>query len=188
MKPDPSKLQTAASREVLDQCVPLLYEELKKIARWHLRKENQREHLHTTLLTHEAYVRLAGYRHADWDDRQRFYAAASAAIRRFLVDHARGRLRQKRGGGVTHVPLGNLESSEPTADSLDVMDLEEALTELATLNERAALVVELRFLCGLKSTKIADLLGISSRGVEKDWSIAKAWLTRRLSPTPSPNP
>jgi RNA polymerase sigma factor (TIGR02999 family) len=129
---------------------------------------------------HEAYVRLVDETRVEWRDRTHFFRTAAQTMRRILVDHARGRRRAKRGGDYHRVTLD--VNAAPTPDrKLDVLELDELLTQLAALNERHAQVVQLRFFGGLTIQEVADVLGVSTTTIEDDWAMARAWLRRHLS-------
>jgi RNA polymerase sigma factor (TIGR02999 family) len=163
----------------LDRLVPLVYAELRRMARARLRA--LRDHsLQPTALVHEAYLRLVGLE-MPVHDRTHFFALAARLMRQILVDHARRKQARKRGGGLTITSLENV--SEPVAIAVvDILVLEEALQELASFDQRACRVVELRYFAGLKLDEAAEALGVSTATVERDWAVAKAWLSKRLSP------
>jgi len=168
----------------LDKLMPLVYEELRAMARQHLRKEHPGQTLQTTDLVHEAYLKLVNQRRVRWQNRAHFYAIAAQLMRRILVDRARRRKRAKRGGGVAQVSLsqGNLIAPDP---SFDFVAFDEALEELARLDGRKAKIVELRFFGGLSVDETAKFLNISAVTVMRDWRMAKAWLHKALNPEPS---
>jgi len=165
----------------VDELVPQLYEELRRLARAHLRRERPGHTLGTTALVHEAYVRLAGQAGLSADDRTRFFAIASNTMRRVLVDYARERRRIKRGGGAAAVPLDDVEPflSEDEADEL--LALDDALDRLATLDPRAASVVQHRFFGGFTLDETASLLDVSLKTVQRDWLAASAWLRKEVA-------
>jgi len=165
----------------VDELVPQLYEELRRLARAHLRRERPGHTLGTTALVHEAYVRLAGQAGLSADDRTRFFAIASNTMRRVLVDYARERRRIKRGGGAAAVPLDDVEPflSEEEADEL--LALDDALDRLATLDPRAASVVQHRFFGGFTLDETASLLDVSLKTVQRDWLAASAWLRKEVA-------
>jgi RNA polymerase sigma factor (TIGR02999 family) len=164
----------------LAQLIPIVYEELRHVARAHLKNEVSDHTLETTALVHEAYVRLVGLDRMTLQNRTHFFAMAARLMREILVDHARRKNALKRGGGVTVVGLdGARAAAEPA--SVDVLALDEALTDLASLDERLCQVVELRFFAGLSIAETVEALGVSSATVERDWTFAKAWLLERLS-------
>jgi len=152
--------------------------ELHRIAAWHMRKERPDHTLQTTALVNEAYLRLLGSEPIEWNDRSHFLAMASRAMRQILIDYARARSSQKRGGG----RKVDLESAGLSLDPVDdtVLDVDAALQELAAIAPRQAQLVELRFFGGLSLERVGEVLGLSERTVDKDWALARAWLRRRL--------
>jgi RNA polymerase sigma factor (TIGR02999 family) len=166
-------------REALDQLLPVVYQELRKLAARYLGGERSGHTLQPTALTHEVYLRLAGQRDAAWQGRSHFLCVAARAMRGVLVDHARRRKAQKRGGGAQAVSLDatTLIAGAPT---LEFDDLNEALLSLARLSERQAQVVELRYFAGLTIEETATALGVSPVTVKRDWALARAWLYREL--------
>lgn len=156
---------------------PRLYLLLKEIARTHLRRERPGHTLQPTALVHEAWLRLAPEASAP---RAEILAAAATAMRRILVDHARRRLARRRGGGQERVTLHE-ESLGAAPAAVDVLELDEAMQRLAQLDARQARIVELRFFAGLTADEVADLLGVSRRTVQGDWSMARAFLRRCLA-------
>ena len=163
----------------LEKLIPIVYKDLRRVARRHLLGERAGNSLQPTALVHEAYMRLVDYRHLEWQDRAHFFAVSAQLLRRILVDHARRR-NLKRGAGVRHVPL-EVTSLIGSERSKDLVALDEALNELARMDARKAKVVELRFFGGLSVNEIAAALGISGPTVMRDWTSAKAWLYRELS-------
>ena len=170
----------SGEQAALDELTPLVYEELRRLARHHLAGERQEQTLNTTALVHEAWLRLVTVRDARGEDRAHFFALCSQLMRRILVDHARARLRARRGGGVRP---GSLEEALPVSDarSPDLVALDDALNALSTLDARQGRVVELRFFGGLSVEETAEVLKISPDSVKRDWRMAKAWLMRELS-------
>ena len=166
-----------------DALLPVVYDELRRIAEIRMAGERSGHTLQATDLVHEAFLKLVDQRKVSWSGQTHFLAVASTAMRRLLIDHARGKSREKRGGGVSPVTLH--EDLRPTGhevlDPETVIVLEEALKELAELDARQAKVVELRAFGGLKMGEIAQYLGVSRRTVEGDWSHALAWLRRKLN-------
>jgi RNA polymerase sigma factor (TIGR02999 family) len=158
--------------------MPLVYEELRALAESYLQRERPDHTLQATALVHEAYMRLVKQEEVEWQSRAHFFAVAAQAIRRILVDHARGHLSAKRGGDRKRVRLDqDLALPEP---DLDLLALDEALEELARLHERQARIVELRFFGGLSLKEVAEYLGLSSRTIDGDWYMARAWLRSKL--------
>jgi RNA polymerase sigma factor (TIGR02999 family) len=168
---------TAASAQLL----PLVYEELRKLASVRIAAESSNNTLNATALVHEAYLRLVGPSdEARWDNRGHFFAAAAEAMRRLLVEHARQRKRQKRGGGQQQISLEAADAGfEPPSE--DLVALDEALTRLAALDSLKAEVVQLRFFGGLTMPEIARTLDLSLSTVERHWTFARAWLFAELS-------
>ena len=160
--------------------MPVVYEELRLVAKAHLGRERREHTLQATDLVHEAYLKLVDQRHVDWKNRAHFFAVAARLMRRVLVDHARARLAQKRGGGAAHVTFDEtLALGTPDAD-VTLLALDDALTELGTLDARQARTVELRYFAGLTVDESAVALGVSGMTVKRDWTVAKAWLKLRL--------
>jgi RNA polymerase sigma-70 factor, ECF subfamily len=164
----------------LEQLTPIVYRELHLIAHNHMSKENVGHTLQTTALVNEAYLRLVDQKETRWQNRSHFFAIASTMMRRILVDYARNNLYQKRGGGAVHVSLSHTEFMSQD-DHLDVVALDEALKNLAKIDERRSRVVELRFFGGLSVRETADVLDISVDTVMRDWNLAKAWLKSELT-------
>ena len=167
--------------EALDRLVPLVYEELRRVARRHLRREQPGHALQATALVHEVYMRLVDVDRLTLKNRTHFFAVAAKLMRQILVDHARLQRAGKRGGGVTMLSLDEV-SPAARATSVDVLALDEALDALSSIDDRQCRVVELRFFAGLNIDEAADALEISPATVEREWVLAKAWLFRRLSP------
>ena len=166
--------------EALGALVPLVYDDLRLLAKAQLRGEGAGHTLSTTALVHEAYLRLAEREKLTPGDRRHFFAIAAQAMRRVLVDYARTRKRKKRGAGDVPLSLdGNEFLSADAADELVSMD--EALERLAKANERAARVVEQRFFAGLTLEETADVLGVSMKTVQRDWMLARAWLRKEIA-------
>jgi len=164
----------------LDRLVPLVYDELRRVARRHLRGESPRHALQATALVHEVYLRLVDVDRMTLTNRAHFFGLAATLMRQILVDHARRQRADKRGGGATML---SLDGVSPTAQpaSVDVLALDEALGALASIDERQCRVVELRFFAGLNIDETAEALGVSPATVEREWALAKAWLYRQLS-------
>jgi RNA polymerase sigma factor (TIGR02999 family) len=165
----------------LERLIPIVYEELRRVARARLRSEGSDHTLQTTALVHEAYLRLVGLDRMTLQNRTHFFAMAARLMREILVDHARRKNAQKRGGGVTMLSLDDVAAGAEN-EVVDVLALDQALTDLAALDDRLCRVVELRFFAGLSIAEAADALDVSSATVERDWTVAKAWLLQRLSP------
>jgi RNA polymerase sigma factor (TIGR02999 family) len=176
--PRPGADSMDAPRDV-DALLPLVYDELRRIAHRQLRAERTDHTLSTTALVHEAYVKLADQTRAQWNDRAHFFAVAAVAMRRILVDYARKRQAEKRGGGVRPVTLDDAAALiEDRADALLAVD--EALTRLAGIDERLSRVVECRFFGGLTEEETATALRVTARTVRRDWVKAKGWLYQEL--------
>ena len=163
----------------LDRLLPLVYDELARIARGALRSERADHTLQTRALVHEAYLRLIDA-DVSWQDKAHFMAVAARTMRRVLVDHARSRRRQKRGGGAVKVELEDI-AAVITGPSVDVLDLHEALDALAAFDQRKADIVELHFFGGLSYDETAEAVGISPATVHRELRFAKAWLRNKLS-------
>lgn len=159
---------------------PIIAAELRRIAERQLRSEPEGHSLQATVLVNDAFLSLVDRADLRWQGRAHFFAVASAAIRRLLIDHARREGRQKRGGGWRRVELHDGFAAPSDRQEADLLELDEALTRLAALHERQARIVELRFFGGLSVQEAADLLGVSPRTVEGDWATARAWLRREL--------
>src|SRR3954464_9859935 len=167
----------------LARLIPVVYQELRRVARAHLRGEGSDHMLETTALVHEAYLRLVGLDRITLQNRTHFFAMAARLMREILVDHARRKNALKRGRGITIVSLGEVTAGNEQG-TVDVLALDEALTDLASLDVRLCRVVELRFFAGLSIAETTEALGVSSATVERDWTVAKAWLLQRLSSPP----
>ncbi len=167
-------------KSALDKLTPLVYDELRRIAHRYVRRERNGHTLQTTALVNEAYVRLAGSKNIAWQNRAHFFAATAQVMRNVLIDHARRRLFAKRGGQARQVAMEEADSAmaEERADELVLLD--QALDELAKMDERKAHVVELRYFGGLSLEETAEVLEVSLMTVRRDWRAAKAWLFRRM--------
>ena len=162
-----------------DRLVPIVYEELRRLAHHYMRNEREGHTLQTTALVNELYLRLAGIDAVQWRDRTHFFAMAATLMRRVLVDYARQRARDKRGGGLSVTSLDEHVIAPQRA--VDVVALDEALERLATVDPQQSRVVELRFFVGLSVQETAEALGISPATVKRDWATAKLWLYHELS-------
>ena len=156
-----------------------VYDDMRRIAAAHMRSERPDHTIEPTALIHEVYLKLVDQRTAEWNDRMHFFAFASQLIRRILIDHARAKNATKRGGDRLRVPLAP-EHALADSPELDLIALDEALRDLARLDERQARVVELRYFGGCTIDEIAEYLGVNSRTIDRDWTAAKAWLYTRL--------
>ncbi len=163
----------------LDKLLPMVYDELHRLARSYMRRERPDHTLQTTALVHEAYLRLVGQQNAHWQTRVHFFAAAAQVMRHILVDHARGRLRAKRGDGIPEVSLDDAAIiSEERADAL--LAVNDALISLTALDPRKSRVFELRYFGGMSVDEAAEALQVSPATVARDWRMAKAWLRREM--------
>lgn len=167
-------------RSALDKVMPVVYQELRRLARHHMRNERAGHTLQTTALVNEAYLRLADYRSMRWQSRAHFFAGAAQVMRRILVEHARSRNFAKRGGGAQKVSLD--EAAVVSAGrSAEVIAVDEALIELESWDPRKSRIVELRFFGGLSIEETAEVLKVSPTTVQREWRSAKAWLYRAIS-------
>ncbi len=173
-------------REALERLMPLVYEELHRIASRYLSHERSNHTLQSTALVHEAYVKLVDQRRVDWQNRSQFFGLAAQAMRRILVDHARSRGRQKRGADAPRLGLDVVDpAAAPGAvDPADAIALDGALQKLETIDPAQARIVELRFFGGLTVEETADVMATSPSTIKREWTIAKAWLYRELSGEP----
>lgn len=172
------RLWRSGDQEALHRLLPLVYEELQRIARGHLRRERPDHTLQTTALINEAYLRLVDQGAAKVADRHHFVALTSHLMRQILVDHARTRLARKRDGGLRVTLAEDLAIAEPR--QVDVLAVDEALTRLAALDAQQARVVELRYFGGLSVPETAAVLAVSEATVKRDWTTARAWLHREI--------
>lgn len=176
---------SVGNRDAFGRLVTLMYGELNALAHRKIRYESPGHTLNTTGLVHEAYLKLVDQNRMEWKSREQFFAIASEAMRRVLIDHARRQNRHKRGGKQEHVPLNDAdELPTPTflADDQaeELIALDEALQRLAAFNPEGARIVQLRFFGGLSNEEVADVLESSERTVRRSWSVSKAWLRREL--------
>jgi RNA polymerase sigma factor (TIGR02999 family) len=162
-------------KAALDQMLPVLYEELHRLAERYLSRERPGHTLQPTALVHEAYIRLVDQRRVDWRNRAQFLGLAASMMRRILVNHARDRAAAKRGGGAEAVSL-SLVGAVSEGREIELIALEAALERLGALDERKSRVVELKFFGGLTVEEIAEVLEVSGATVEREWAFAKAWL------------
>jgi RNA polymerase sigma factor (TIGR02999 family) len=163
----------------LDRLMPLVYAELRRMARRHMRQERPGHTLQTTALVHEAYLRLVNQERARWKDRTHFFAIAAQLMRRILVDHVRKRHNPKRGGDATRLSLEQA-ATVSRERAAEVVALDDALKSLAAVDERKSRVVELRFFGGMSIEETAHVLGVSPGTVMREWTLAKAWLQREV--------
>jgi RNA polymerase sigma factor (TIGR02999 family) len=188
-RPDPANITVLlrewqnGSQDAFDRLVPLVYGELHTIASRHLGREWRHDRLQTTAVVNEAYLRLFGQRAVDWQNRGHFFAIAAQMMRRILVDHARRELREKHGGGVVHLELGDAmaKAAPSPMDAVDTLALDRALQKLEQLDPDQARIVELRFFGGLTIEETAAATGVSPATVKREWALAKGWLYRELS-------
>ena len=165
----------------LEQLMPLVYSELHRLAHRHIKKERPGHTLQTSALLNEAFLRLVDQRDVHWQSRAQFFGIAAQMMRRILVDYARSRRYAKRGGNAQQVSF-NEELLVSRQLSADVVEVHEALNELATIDERKSKVVELKFFGGLSNEETAEVLGVSPGTVMRDWTLAKAWLRLAMKP------
>ena len=171
---------SAGDHAALDRLAERVYPELRRMARRYMKNERQSNTLQSTALVHEVYLRLVDVRTVEWRERAQFYAMAAQMMRRVLVDAARARGAQKRGGGAVNVNIDDTAVLSPELDR-SILALDEALTAFSRLAPRQARVVELRYFGGLTEEEIVAALDISPRTVRRDWDFAKAWLSRELN-------
>ena len=163
----------------LDRLMPLVYEELRRLARYYMRRERPDHTLQTAALVNEAYLRLVDHKGMRWQNRAHFYAVAAQAMRRILVDHARSRHYAKRGGGN---PMVELDQAATVAQkqAADLVALDDALTDLSAIDPRKCQIVEMRYFAGMSVKETAEVLEVSPATVMREWSTAKAWLLRAM--------
>jgi RNA polymerase sigma factor (TIGR02999 family) len=173
----------SGDKAALDALMPLVYDELRRLARRYMRRQNPSHTLETTALVNEAYLRLVDSSRVRWQDRTHFFAVSAQLMRRVLVDFARAKNSRKRGGEQIRITLDErIEALQSqTEKELNLVALDDALENLARLNPRQSQIVELRYFGGLSEEEIAETLEISTRTVRRDWSLARAWLYRELS-------
>jgi RNA polymerase sigma factor (TIGR02999 family) len=172
-------------RDALEELMPLVYDELRKLSRRYLRMERADHTLQSTALAHEAYLRLVGQDGAHWQNRAHFFAVAAQSIRHILVDHARRRNASKRGAGAIKLSLDEA-IGVPEKKEIDLLALDEALAGLSSLDEQQGRIVELRYFGGLSIEETAEVLRISPATVKREWVMAKAWLYETLTNSAKP--
>jgi RNA polymerase sigma-70 factor (ECF subfamily) len=170
--------------DALDALVPLVYDELRRLAQLYLSREKPGHTLSSTALVHEAYLRLVQQKDVTWQNRAHFFGVAARMMRRILVDHARRRGYAKRGGGALTLSLDETIAPAPERE-ISLVALDEALDSLAKLDERQSRMVELRFFGGLTIEETSEVLGVSAPTVKREWASARAWLYREISGSPS---
>jgi RNA polymerase sigma-70 factor (ECF subfamily) len=173
---------TRGNREAGEKLVPLVYGELKRLARGYMRRERSDHTLQTTALVNEAYLKLVRQQAVNWQSRSHFFGIAAQVMRRILIDHARGHLRKKRGGTQEVLSL-NEDLVFCPERSEELLRLDDALERLSKLDARQSHIVELRFFGGLSVEETAEFLSISPKTVKRDWSVAKAWLHAEMRQT-----
>jgi RNA polymerase sigma factor (TIGR02999 family) len=178
-------LRAGEAGRVEGTLMPLVYDELRTIASACMRGQRVDHTLQPTALVNEAFLKLFKTPEAGWNDRKHFYAVAARAMRQLLVDHARARRGDKRGGGRDRLPL-DVAIAQAASIDVDLIDLDAALTELSEMDRQQAQVVELRYFAGLEMAEIADALGVSKSTVEREWRFARAWLGARMGSSPGP--
>lgn len=167
------------SEAARNELMPVVYKELRRLARRYLRRERPDHTLEATALVHEAYFQLMGQRNVQWQSRAHFFGIAAQLMRRILVEHARSRRAAKRGGGEPKLSLGE-DAGWSAERNVDLVALDEALTRLAAIDPQQSRLVELRFFGELTVEETAEVLGVTSRTVKREWRTAKAWLRREL--------
>lgn len=171
----------SGDKESLDTLLPLIYDELRRVAANQLRAERENHTLQATALVHEAYLRLLEQREVDWQNRAHFFSIAAEMMRRILVNYAIQRNAKKRGDGITRISLDDAISfSSGDEGDLDLVSLDAALKSLAEFDETQARIVELRFFGGLTVEEVAEVMNISESTVKREWKMAKAWLKTQL--------
>lgn len=171
---------SSGNRDAADELFPLVYDELRRLARSYLRQEGSGHTLQPTALVNEAYLRLVDQTRVNWQNRSHFYGIAAQMMRRILIDHARAHATDKRGGAAQRLSLEDANISVEQ-DATDLIALDEALTSLAKFDERKSRVVELLYFGGLENKEAAEVLGVSEKTIQRDWKMAKLWLYRELS-------
>jgi len=177
-------LWTRGNQQAMEDLLPLVYDELRKLARRYLQRERPGHTLQSTALVHEAYLRMIDQHDVSWQGRAHFFGIAAQMMRRILVDHARGRDAAKRGAGACKLTLDE-DLLAPAERDINLVALDQALDALSKLDSQQGRIVELRFFAGLSIEETAEVLKISPATVKRDWAMAKAFLSRQLKPVPS---
>jgi len=177
---------TDGDHEALDKLIPLVYEELRRLARHYLRRERANHTLETTALVHEAYLRLVEQKNSNWQNRAQFFGVAAQMMRRILVDYARSHRASKRGGSYRRLSLSETAILYEDKNA-DLIVLDHMLDRLAVVDPQQSRVVELRIFGGLTVEETAEVMGISSRTVKREWSMARAWLHQQIERTAATN-
>lgn len=170
----------AGEQEALDDLVPMIYTELRQMARWQIRKQHRDLTLGATDLVNEVYLKLVRNNNLRAEDRVQFFAIAAKTMRSVLIDYARAKTRQKRGGGAAHIPLDEASSMLTEREAEDVLALDEALTRLQQRDERASRIVQYRFFTGLTIAETAQVMELSPKTVQRSWTVARAWLRKEV--------
>lgn len=172
---------TGGSSAAMDELLPFVYDELRRRAARYLRRERINHTLQTTALVHEAYLKLVDQERVEWKDRGHFFAIAAQVMRRILVDHAKHKNREKRGGRGEDLRLDAAANVAAVESNVDIQALDEALSRLATFDPQQARLVELRYFAGLSLEETADAMNVSRATAAREWQVAKAWLHRELT-------
>lgn len=170
---------SAGDEKAPEQLMPLVYQELRDLARRYLQRERGGHTLQPTALVHEAYLRMVDQSRIQWQNRAQFFGIAAQLMRRILVDHARAHVAAKRGGNAQRISLDDAQIS-PEERAAELVELDAALTELAAVDDRKSRIVELRFFGGLSIDETAEAMGLNSATVRRDWTVAKTWLHHRI--------
>lgn len=166
--------------KALDELIPLVYEKMHAIAQREISREREGHTLSATALVNEAYLNIKSNSSPHWENRGQFFALSCVIMRRVLVDHARSRLRQKRGAGAESVPIEDVEYMLADKPAGEILEIDQLLTQLGSINSRAAKVVEHRYFGGLSNEETAEALNTSPATVKRDWQMARAWLLREM--------
>ena len=172
---------SSGDREALDRLMPYIYDELRRIAQRQFRRERQANTLQSTALVNEAYLRLINQKGISWQNRAHFFGIAAKIMRQILVDHARARNATKRGGQDFRLDLTEISEVPAKTTNLDVLALDQALAELASFDSQQGRIVELKFFGGLSNDETAEVVGVSSATIKREWGLAKSWLFRKLT-------